>query len=50
MKKLLSIISNLQTQTGFKKKLKMDQHTEGKLLMHGTKHRKNNQLQTWTPL
>ena len=33
----------LSSQTIFKKK---DQHAGGKLLIHGTKHRKDNQLQS----
>ena len=37
-KKLISF------QTRFQKK--MDQHTGGKWLIHGTKHRKDNQVQS----
>ena len=46
MKKLFSIMPNLQThycsKLDFKK---IDPHTGGKWLIHGTKHRKDNQLQ-----
>ena len=38
-------VSNLQTYYHFKLDLqKVDQHTGGKWLIHGTKHRKDNQL------
>ena len=38
---------NLQTQYHFKLDFqKVDQHTGGKWLIHGTKHRNDNQLQT----
>ena len=43
-------MSNLQTHYHFKHNFqKVDQHihdTEGKLLIHGTKQRKDNQLQS----
>ena len=46
MKKLLSIMSNVQTHYNFKLDFqKVDQHTGGKWLIHGTKHHKNNQAQ-----
>ena len=48
MKKLFSIMSNLQTHYHFKlHSPKVDQHTctGGKWLIHGIKHRKDNQLQ-----
>ena len=39
-------MSNLQTHYHLKLDFqKVDQHTGGKLLIHGTKHRKDNQLQ-----
>ena len=45
MKKLLSIMSNLQTRYHFKLDFqKIDQHTGGKWLIQGTKHRNDNQL------
>ena len=38
---------NLQTYYLYKLEfLKMDQHIGGKWLIHGTKHRKDNQLQS----
>ena len=44
---LFSIMSNLQTHYHFKLELiKMDRHTGGKWLIHGTKHHKDNQLQS----
>ena len=47
MKKLIPIISILQTNCRFKVVFqKVDQHTEGKWLIHDTKHHKNNQLQS----
>ena len=47
MKKLFSIMSNLQTHYHFKLDLwKVDQHTGGKWLIHGTKHCEENQLQS----
>ena len=48
MKKLLSIMSNLQIHFHFKLYFQEeDQHTECKLSIHGTNHRKdNNQLQS----
>ena len=43
MKKLFSIMSNLQTHLHFKLDFqKLDQHTGGKWLINGTKHRKGN--------
>ena len=40
-------MSNLQTYYHFKLDLqKVDQHTGGKWLIHGTKRHKNNQLQS----
>ena len=46
MRKLLSIMSNLQTHYYFKLGFqKVDQHTGGKWLNYGTKHRKDNHLQ-----
>ena len=40
-------MSNLQTYYHFKIDFqKVDQHTRGKWLIHGTKHRKDNQLQS----
>ena len=40
-------MSNLQTYYHFKLDFqKVDQHTGGKWLIHGTKRRKKNQLQT----
>ena len=43
---LSSLMSNLQTYYHFKLDFqKVDQHTGGKWLIHGTKHRKDNQLQ-----
>ena len=50
MKKLFSIMSNLQTNYLFKLDLKkMNQYTGDKWLIHGTKHSKDNQLQNLTP-
>ena len=47
MEKLFCTMSNLQTNYHFKLDFqKVDQHTEGKWLIHGTKHRKGNQLQS----
>ena len=46
MKKLFSIMSNLQTHRYFKLEFqKVDQHT-GKSLIHGSKLPKGNQLQS----
>ena len=46
-KKLLSFMSNLQTYYHFKLDFqKVYQHTGAKWLIHGTKHRKDNQLQS----
>ena len=47
MKKLLSIMSNLQTHYHFKLDFqKVDQQTGGKWLTHGIKYRKDNLLQS----
>ena len=47
MKKLFSIMSHLQTTVTSKYIFKkVDQHTAGEWLIHGTKHRNNNQLQS----
>ena len=47
MKKLFSIMSDWQTSYHFKLDFqKVDQHTGGKWLIHGTKHHKENQLQS----
>ena len=41
-------MSNLQSYYHFKLDFqKVDQHTGGKWLIHGTKRRKDNQLQAW---
>ena len=46
-KKLLSLMSNLQTYYHFKLDFqKVDQHTGGKWLIHGKKRHKDNQLQS----
>ena len=48
MKKLFSIVSNLETHYHFKIDFqKVDQYTGGKWLIHHTKHCKDNQFQTW---
>ena len=39
-------MSNLQTYYHFKLDFQVDQHTGGKLLIHGTKRRKAYQLQS----
>ena len=40
-------MSNLQTHHPFKLDFQnVDQHTEGKWLIHGTEHRKDNHLQS----
>ena len=45
-KKLFSLMSNLQTYYHFKLDFqKVDQQTGGKWLIHGTKRRRDNQLQ-----
>ena len=45
--KLFSLMSNLQTYYHFELDFQeMDQHTEGKWLIHGIKRRKDNQLQS----
>ena len=45
--KLFSLMSNLQTYYHFEPDFqKVDQHTGGKWLIHGTKGRKDNQLQS----
>ena len=47
MGKLFSIMSNLQTHFHFHIDFqKVDQHTWGTWLIHGSKHRKDNQLQS----
>ena len=47
MKKLLAIMSNLHTRYHFKLDFhRVDQYTGGKWLIHGTKHRKDDQLQS----
>ena len=47
MKKLFSIVSNLQTHYHFNLDFqKVDDHTGGKWLIHGTKQHKGNQLQS----
>ena len=46
-KKNVSLLSNWQTHKHFKLDFqKVDQHTRGKWLIHGTKRRKDNQLQS----
>ena len=46
-KKMFSLMSNLQTYYHFKLNFqKVDKHTGGKWLIHGTKHHKDNQLQS----
>ena len=46
-KKLFSFMSNTQVYYHFKLDFqKVDQHTRGKLLIHGTKRYKHNQLQS----
>ena len=46
-KKLFSFMSNLQTYYHFKLDFqKVDLHTGGKWSIHGTKHHKDNQLQS----
>ena len=45
--KLFSLMSNVHTYYHFKLDFqKVDQHTGGKLLIHGTKRHKDNQLQS----
>ena len=45
--KLFSLMSNSQTYYNFKLDFqKVDQHTGGKWLIHGTKRHKDNQLQS----
>ena len=45
MKKLFSIVSKLQPHYHFKLDFqKVDQHTGGKWLIHGTKHHKDNNI------
>ena len=45
-KKLFSLMSNLQTFYHFQQDFqKLGQHTGGKLLIHGTKRRRDNALQ-----
>ena len=46
-KNLFSLMSNLQTYYHFKLDFQIaDQYTGGKWLIHGTKRRKDNQLQS----
>ena len=47
-KKMFSLMSNLQTYYLFKLDFqkKVDRHTGGKWLIHGTRRRKDNQLQS----
>ena len=45
-KKLFPLTSNLQTYYFKLNFQKVDQHTGGKWLTHGTKRRKDNQLQS----
>ena len=46
-KKLFSLMSNLHTYYHLKLDFQnVDQHTGGKWLIHGTKRRKDNQLQS----
>ena len=41
-------MSNLQTYYHFKLDFqKVDQHTGGKCLIHGSKHHKDNHMQSW---
>ena len=50
MKKLFSIMSNLETYYYFKLDfLKVAQHTGDKWSIHGTKQRKDSQLQSLAP-
>ena len=42
-KQLFTFMSNLHFKPDFQQ---VDQHTWGKWLIHGTKHRKDNQLQS----
>ena len=50
MKKLFSIMSNLQTHYLFKLDFqKVNRNSGGKWLVHGFKHRKDNQLQSLEP-
>ena len=47
IKNLISIMSHLQPHYHFEQDFqKVDQHTGGKWLIHGTKHRKGNRLQS----
>ena len=48
-KKLFSLMSNLQPYHFKLDFQQVDQHTGGTWLIHGTKHRKNNQLQSLEP-
>ena len=46
-KNVFSLMSNLQTYNHFKLNFQnVDQHTGGKWSIHGTKRRKDNQLQS----
>ena len=50
MRKLFSFTSNLQTYYYFELDFQnVDHHTGGKWLIHGTKHRKDNQLESLEP-
>ena len=47
---ILSIMSNVQPNCSFKNDFqKVDQHAGGKWLIHDTKRRKDNQLQSLKP-
>ena len=47
MKKVFSLMSNFHTHFHLKLHFpKMDQYTRGKCLIQGTKHRRDNQLQS----
>ena len=47
MNKLFPVISTIRTHYHFKPDFQnLDQHTEDKWLIHGTKHRKVNKLQS----
>ena len=48
--KVVCIMSNLPTHYKFKIYYqKVGQHTRGKCLIHGTEHRKENQMQSLEP-
>ena len=47
MKTFFTIMSKLQTHYHFKRDFRtVDQHAAGKWVIHGPKHRKDNQLNT----